>query len=113
MEPKRVEIEESGVFFFLYGDGAVSVNDNGQNAFMLPRDFDRIQAEREAYLGGTMETTMHSVETTPTPYSSVEIATDAKGMAKPTVKVYDSDPRAAAALAVELYNSVMEQLGAK
>jgi len=42
--------------------------------------------------------------------SSVEIATDAKGMPKPTVKVYNVDPAQAAGEAIELYFQLQEEI---
>lgn len=47
--------------------------------------------------------TAASTTVTPSPESSVEIATDAKGQPKLTVKVYHADPAAALATAVQLY----------
>ena len=44
-----------------------------------------------------------TVRVEPAPASSVEIATDAKGQPKPTVKVYHENPRAALTLALALY----------
>lgn len=49
-----------------------------------------------------------AVTQTPMPASSVEIATDSKGNAKPTVKVYHDDPAEAKRLACELYAEIIE-----
>ena len=42
--------------------------------------------------------------------SSVEITMDSKGQAKPSVKVYDEDPDAAAAKALALYRQLVAAL---
>ncbi len=42
--------------------------------------------------------------------SSVEIATDAKGLPKPTVKVYNVDPAQAADEAISLYFQIQEEI---
>ncbi len=51
-----------------------------------------------------------TVRVEPAPASSVEIATDAKGQPKPTVKVYDEDPQQALAVALALYHACLTQL---
>ncbi len=53
-----------------------------------------------------------AVTNAPAPASSVEIATDSKGNAKPTVKVYHEDPTEAKALACELYAEILQTLQA-
>jgi len=52
----------------------------------------------------------HSTITAPSPASSVEIATDSKGVPKPTVKVYHEDPDEAARTALRLYRQLSEAL---
>jgi hypothetical protein len=52
------------------------------------------------------------VTNTSAPASSVEIATDAKGNPKPTVKVYHDDPAEAKRLACELYSDILQALQA-
>lgn len=49
--------------------------------------------------------------TAPPQESSVEITTDAKGMAKPTVKVYHTDPEEALRQALALYRQARQALG--
>ncbi len=51
-----------------------------------------------------------AVTNSPPPASSVEIATDSKGNAKPTVKVYHEDPAEAKRLACEMYAEILETL---
>ncbi len=54
----------------------------------------------------------HAVTQAPATASSVEIATDSKGNAKPTVKVYHEDAAEAKRLACELYTEILETLQA-
>jgi len=51
------------------------------------------------------------VVTTQPAESSVEIATDAKGVPKPTVKVYHTDPTEALRQALDLYCQARKALG--
>jgi hypothetical protein len=46
----------------------------------------------------------------PAPYSSVEIAMDSKGVAKPVVKVYHEDANEAASQALALYRKLVAEL---
>ena len=58
----------------------------------------------------TNQVVERTIRVEPAPASSVEIATDAKGQPKPTVKVYDEDPQQALAVALELYRACLTQL---
>lgn len=51
------------------------------------------------------------VTTSPPAESSVEITTDSKGVPKPTVKVYHTDPAEALRQALELYAQARIALG--
>jgi len=46
----------------------------------------------------------------PNPFSSVEIAMDSKGTAKPVVKVYHDNPHEAAAMALAIYQDLVQKL---
>jgi hypothetical protein len=50
------------------------------------------------------------VSVSPNPFSSVEIAMDSKGVAKPVVKVYADDPHEAAAMALAMYQDLVQKL---
>ena len=58
----------------------------------------------------TNQVVERTIRVEPAPASSVEIATDAKGQPKPTVKVYDENPQQALAVALELYRACLTQL---
>jgi hypothetical protein len=52
----------------------------------------------------------HDTQVAPAPYSSVEIALDSKGVAKPVVKVYHEDANEAASQALALYRKLVTEL---